>query len=195
MSLTGREHFYDAWRELVTGTLSGAPLLDIGTPQPFRKEMAILRDRAPQPYYCLDVARSPQVDLVADGHELPLRDASVGSIVCSHVLEHVARPDRVIDELRRVLRPGGGAYMTFLDVYPYHASDSYPDYHRFKRDAIELLLRDWSSHTIVRGGGLGQVAVNFVPTRFGGVAQAVANRVDRWTPTTVTSAFYVGARR
>jgi len=135
------------------------------------------------------------VNVVGDGHDLPLRDASVGSIVCSHVLEHVARPDRVIAEMHRVLRPGGGAYMTFLDVYPYHASPAYPDYHRFKRDAIELLLCDWSSFTVLPGGGLGQVAVNFVPRGLGRVAQTVANRVDRWRPTTVTSAFYVGARR
>ena len=123
------------------------------------------------------------------------RDASVGSIVCSHVLEHVARPDRVIDEMRRVLRPGGGAYMTFLDAYPYHASPAYPDYHRFKADAIELLLRDWSSFTVVSGGGMAQVAVNFAPRRLGRIAQTIANSVDRWKPTTVTSAFYVGARR
>ena len=195
MSLTGREHFYDAWRELVVGTLSNAPLLDLGTSQPYRKEMSIFRGQVPTPYFCLDVAASAAVDVVADGHELPLRDASVGSIVCSHVLEHVARPDRVISEMHRVLRPGGGAYMTFLDVYPYHASSTYPDYHRFKRDAIELLLRDWSSFAVVYGGGLGQVAVNFAPQRLGRVAQTVANYVDRRKATTVTSVFYVGARR
>jgi SAM-dependent methyltransferase len=201
MSLTGREHFYAAWRRLVLDTLSGAPLIDLGTPKPYRKEMSVLDGRAPQPYFCLDVAASSAVDLVADGHELPFRDGSVGAIVCSHVLEHVARPDQVIDEMHRVLRPGGGAYITFLDVYPYHASPptpaapAYPDYHRFKRDAIELLLDDWSEVSVVRGGGLGQVAVNFLPQRFGHVAQGVANRVDRWSPTTVTPAYYVGARR
>ncbi len=195
MSLTGREHFFGAWRQLVLDTLSSAPLLDLGTSKPYRKEMEILRDRAPMPYLALDVRPSKWVDLVADGHELPLRDASVGSIVCSHVLEHVARPDRVINEMHRVLRPGGGAYMTFLDVYPYHASSTYPDYHRFKRDAIELLLRDWSSFSVLRGGGFGQVAVNHAPERLVPIARAMANYVDRLYPTTVTSVFYVGARR
>jgi SAM-dependent methyltransferase len=195
MSLTGRERFYAAWRELVLATVSDAPVLDLGTSTPYRKEMAILRGQVPTPYFCLDVAGSRGVDLVADGHDLPLRDGSVGSIVCSHVLEHVARPDRVIEEMHRVLRPGGGAYMTFLDLYPYHASPAYPDYHRFKRDAIDLLLRDWSSFTVVRGGGVVQAAANFVPRRLGRVAQATVNAVDRCTPTTITSAFYVGARR
>ena len=195
MSLTGREHFYDAWRELVVSTLSDGPLLDVGTSQPYRKELSVLRGHVPTPYFCLDVAGSEAVDLVGDGHELPLRDASVGSILCSHVLEHVARPDRVIDEMHRVLRPGGGAYMTFLDVYPYHASPAYPDYHRFKGDAIQLLLRDWSSFRVVRGGGVAQVAVNFAPRRLNRMAQTIANSVDRWKSTTVTTAFYVGARR
>jgi SAM-dependent methyltransferase len=195
MSLTGREHFFEAWRQLVASTLSSSPLIDLGTPRPYQKEMSVLRGHAPTPYFCLDVAASTAVNIVGDGHDLPLRDASVGSIVCSHVLEHVARPDRVIDEMHRVLRPGGAAYMTFLDVYPYHASPAYPDYHRFKRDAIELLLRDWSSFTILRGGGVGQVAVNFAPRGAGRILQTAANYVDRWKPTTVTSAFYVGARR
>jgi SAM-dependent methyltransferase len=195
MSLTGREHFFEAWRRLVLSTLSSSPLIDLGTPRPYQKEMSVLQGHAPMRYFCLDVTASKAVDVVADGHDLPLPDASVGSVVCSHVLEHVARPDRVIAEMHRVLRPGCGAYMTFLDVYPYHASPAYPDYHRFKRDAIELLLRDWSSFTVLAGGGLGQVAVNFAPRGFGRVAQTFANSVDRWKPTTVTSAFYVGARR
>jgi SAM-dependent methyltransferase len=195
MSLTGREHFFESWRQLVLSTLSSPPVIDLGTPRPYQKEMSVLRGYAPAPYFCLDVAASTAVNIVGDGHDLPLRDASVGSIVCSHVLEHVARPERVIDEMRRVLRPGCAAYMTFLDTYPYHASSAYADYHRFKRDAIELLLRDWSSFTVVRGGGLGQVAVNFAPRRLGGIAQTVANCVDRWKPTTVTSVFYVGAWR
>ena len=62
MSLTGREHFYDAWHELVVATVSNAPVLDLGTSQPYRKEMSILRGHVPTPYCCLDVAGSKAVD-------------------------------------------------------------------------------------------------------------------------------------
>ena len=45
--------------------------------------------------------------LVASGEDLPLRDASVDCVVCVDVLEHVRSLDQVLDEVRRVLRPGG----------------------------------------------------------------------------------------
>ena len=45
--------------------------------------------------------------LVGTGEHLPIRDASMDHVVCVDVLEHVADLDRVIAEIRRVLRPGG----------------------------------------------------------------------------------------
>jgi 2-polyprenyl-6-hydroxyphenyl methylase/3-demethylubiquinone-9 3-methyltransferase len=45
--------------------------------------------------------------LVASGEDLPLPDASVDCVVCVDVLEHVRSLDRVLDEVRRVLQPGG----------------------------------------------------------------------------------------
>jgi hypothetical protein len=62
MSLTGREHFYDAWHELVVATVSNAPVLDLGTSRQYRKEISVLRGHVPTPYCCLDVAGSKAVD-------------------------------------------------------------------------------------------------------------------------------------
>jgi ubiquinone biosynthesis O-methyltransferase len=45
--------------------------------------------------------------LVASGEDLPLPSRSVDCVVCVDVLEHVRNLDRVLDEIRRVLRPGG----------------------------------------------------------------------------------------
>ena len=45
--------------------------------------------------------------LVASGENLPLPDASVDCVVCVDVIEHVHSLDQVLDEIRRVLRPGG----------------------------------------------------------------------------------------
>lgn len=44
---------------------------------------------------------------VAGGESIPLPDASVECVVCVDVLEHVADLDRVLDEIARVLKPGG----------------------------------------------------------------------------------------
>ena len=43
----------------------------------------------------------------ADAEELPFADASFDAIVSNFVVHHLARPDVVFGEVRRVLRPGG----------------------------------------------------------------------------------------
>jgi 2-polyprenyl-6-hydroxyphenyl methylase/3-demethylubiquinone-9 3-methyltransferase len=45
--------------------------------------------------------------LVARGEALPLADGSMDYVVCVDVLEHVANLGEVINEVRRVLKPGG----------------------------------------------------------------------------------------
>jgi SAM-dependent methyltransferase len=47
------------------------------------------------------------------GTSLPLRSGSIGVAYCSNVLEHVARPWQVADELVRVTRPGGTIFLSF----------------------------------------------------------------------------------
>ena len=49
---------------------------------------------------------------VADALDLPFSDSCFDVIVCSHVYEHVADPSLMMDEIRRVLRPGGVCYFS-----------------------------------------------------------------------------------
>ena len=67
--------------------------------------------------------------LLADAADLPLADESVDAVFCSNLLEHTPNPDRVLDEIERVLRPGGWAYVSWTNWYspwgghemvPYH---------------------------------------------------------------------------
>lgn len=51
--------------------------------------------------------------LAYDGVRIPFDDASFDLVVCKDVIEHVADPEHVIGELERVIRPGGGLYLTF----------------------------------------------------------------------------------
>ncbi|MDQ3648089.1 MAG: methyltransferase domain-containing protein [Actinomycetota bacterium] len=52
-----------------------------------------------------------QARLSGDPVRLPYPDASFGAVLSCGVLEHVARPDESLDELRRVLAPGGSLYV------------------------------------------------------------------------------------
>lgn len=190
--LTGKEHFYSEWLEMVRSVVKDGPILDLGTPRPFQKEMAVVRDVSASPVFCADYVPSPDVDLLADAHELPFADGSIGGLLCSHVLEHVRDPYSVVQEVRRIMKPGGLAYFTVLDFWPYHANPGvYPDYHRFKPDAIDLLFSDWRSVRTLRGGGVAQIITTYLPNRIRPLGQWVANRFDKRYPTTMTPIVYV----
>ena len=67
----------------------------------------------------------------ADACAMPFADASFDAIACYEVLEHVARPDALLEEVARVLVPGGVAEFTMPFYYPIH--DAPHDYQRWTR--------------------------------------------------------------
>jgi len=50
-------------------------------------------------------------DFVSDLRRTPLTDDSVDWVFCSHVLEHIPELDLCIDEILRVIKPGGAAWL------------------------------------------------------------------------------------
>jgi ubiquinone/menaquinone biosynthesis C-methylase UbiE len=62
----------------------------------------------------LSARGEPAKDMVrASGTELPIRSGSVDICYSSNVLEHVADPGRMLDEMVRVTRPGGTVFVSF----------------------------------------------------------------------------------
>lgn len=57
-----------------------------------------------------DVIFGPRTALICDGHQLPFEDASFDGVIIQAVLEHVVDPVRCVEEIHRVLRPGGLVY-------------------------------------------------------------------------------------
>lgn len=53
--------------------------------------------------------------VVADGRRLPIADGVVDCVVCSNVLEHTPEPFEILDEIARVMRPGGWAYVSWTN--------------------------------------------------------------------------------
>lgn len=54
--------------------------------------------------------------LMADGR-LPQADASVDAVFAAQALEHTPEPERMLDEIRRVLRPGGCAMVSVRNLW------------------------------------------------------------------------------
>ena len=71
---------------------------------------------------------------------IPLRDASVDTMVVSDVLEHVYRPQIVLNEMYRVLKPGGAVLMNVPFVYCVHEAPH--DYFRYTQFAVSRMAED-----------------------------------------------------
>lgn len=54
----------------------------------------------------------PVAAIAASGLALPFRDECFDLVVCNHIYEHVADPSLLLQEIRRVLRPGGYCYFS-----------------------------------------------------------------------------------
>jgi len=99
------------------------------------------RDLARGAWTGIDMQPGDGVDRVADLHALP--DEWAGrftGVLCSEVLEHVARPWVALPKLREAMQPGAWLVVTTLFAFPEHGFPD--DYYRYTRSGIALLLAD-----------------------------------------------------
>lgn len=89
----------------------------------------------------LDIAPLANVDIVGDGHRLPLQSGSLDGLIIQQVLEHVRDPAQVIHEARRVLKSGGRIYCEVPFLYPIHDR---LDFHRWSITGLEMLCAPFS---------------------------------------------------
>jgi SAM-dependent methyltransferase len=66
-----------------------------------------------------------RIDIVSDILSIPEPDASFDAVLCTEVLEHLPDPIRALDEMARLLRPGG----TFIITAPFWSLTHFAPYH------------------------------------------------------------------
>lgn len=94
---------------------------------------------------CVDWANSPHdlghADVLCDLNEpIPLPDASFDTIILSDVLEHLYRPQLVLQEAARLLRPGGKLILNVPFLYWLHEKPY--DFFRYTRFALSRMADD-----------------------------------------------------
>ncbi|RAJ98159.1 methyltransferase family protein [Larkinella arboricola] len=121
---------------------AGATLLDVGAGEcQYKPFFAHTRYRSTDWCGTTDHHRySAGIDYICPADDLPLGNASVEYVLCTQVLEHVRHPERVIQELARVLKPGGLLFLTVPQSWEEHEQPY--DYHRFTRFALQAYADD-----------------------------------------------------
>jgi SAM-dependent methyltransferase len=113
----------DAMNQIARHTeLAGQMVLDVGGgaghfTAAFRARGANCYLFEPNSAEMLAGGEVPPGAVLADGYWLPVADSSADICLSSNVLEHVADPPGLIDELIRVTKPGGLIYLSFTNWY------------------------------------------------------------------------------
>lgn len=101
----------------------------------------------------LDVVRrqNSRIDVLGDICHLPFKANSLSNVLATEVLEHIKDPQRAVDEIERILKPGGKLVLTTRFVFPLH--DVPNDFYRFTKYGLRHLLRGWTGVEIMHEAG------------------------------------------
>lgn len=91
-------------------------------------------------------------DVFGDGHNLPFTDEVFDFVLSQAVIEHLCDPFRAVDEIYRVLKPGGVVYVESAFMQPLHAVP----YHFFNTTGwgLERLFHNFVERKITHEGAL-----------------------------------------
>lgn len=131
----------------------------------------------------MDVSKDYNPDIVADIHDIPIESNTVDAIICRSVLEHVRSPERALQEMFWILKPGGRLFVQVPSIYPYHArtgNGAYPDYWRFFESTLRELFQSFSHIEFARHGGWFSSMAFFLPgqANLGKMWQSIASILD-----------------
>lgn len=121
------------------------PVVEIGSLQVDGDTSIDLRGLFPgRQYTGCDMRSGPGVDQIENLERLSFPDGHAGTVLCLNVIEHAWDFRKGVEELVRILAPGGIVLMTTAFAIRVHG---YPeDYWRFTPRAMERLLEGMPSH-------------------------------------------------
>jgi len=91
----------------------------------------------------IDINRTRDVDILADVEVgLPFRDSVFDEVYMNHVLEHVDDVIRVLEEVYRVLKPGGKVFIRVPCFSNFHALTHPQHKHAFHHDSLTVVTSE-----------------------------------------------------
>lgn len=101
-------------------------------------------------FITLDIDKNFEPNIVSDVHNIKAKSNTFDVVVMTRVLEHCYNPQKAINEVYRVLKPGGVAIYSAPFIYKYHASPH--DYFRFTHEGFQVLCKKYSKVKIIPYG-------------------------------------------
>lgn len=156
-------HMIERSIALLARNLEG-DLIDVGCGQ---QPYATYLTHTKRKWACDFDGKRGKVDFECPADAIPLPDASVDSILCTEVLEHVPDPLAVWKEFNRLLRPGGKVLLATPMYWPGH-EEPY-DFYRYPEFGLRRLVREsgFELMRIIPRGGVwaffGQVVMHVFP--------------------------------
>lgn len=87
--------------------------------------------------------------ILGDIQQLPFKDGSIQTIICTEVLEHVPYLFRAVAEIQRVLAPGGTVFVAAPFMWPTHDTLEYQDFWRITEQGWRFFFGRFSSVTVI----------------------------------------------
>lgn len=131
---------------------SGGLCLDVGAgTAPYRAEIEKYWNIVN--YTAMDIAPSASTSLVASADNVPLHSGAVDLVISFDVLQHLQNYGKALDEMARVLRPGGAVILSVPFVY---SECDLHDFHRWTMEGIvyELHIRGFDVVSAKTRGGM-----------------------------------------
>jgi len=108
-------------------------LLDVGAGLgPYRKYTSC------EKYTSLESNPDLNPTVVGTADEMPFNEKVFDSVLCTEVIEHMPEPEEVIQEIYRVLKPGGKLLLSTPMSWCLHYEPN--DYYRFTKYGLKYLL-------------------------------------------------------
>jgi len=98
-----------------------------------------------------DIYPSNNIQFISDCHNIPLKNESVDGVIIQAVLEHVLKPEQVINEVYRVLKKKG---IVFAETpFMQHSHEEPYDFNRFTELGHRWLFKSFKSLYRKTNGG------------------------------------------